>query len=116
MKSVCIPDETLYQHKENILGHKIVLQQTLLRSEHLSSNVHRLSGVVSYVAKRWIQKPNGLWQRNVPDYRKLECNENSQIALVLLGNGNQHALTYYLDKFFLRILITDKYFGTSLPT
>ena len=67
MKIVCIPDETLYRHKEDILGRKIFLQQTLLHSEHLSSNVHRLSGVVSYAAKWRVQKPNGLWQRSVPD-------------------------------------------------
>lgn len=67
MKTVCIPDETLYRHKDDILGRKIFPQQTLLRSEHLSSNVHRLSEMVSYAAKRWVQKPNGLWQRSVPD-------------------------------------------------
>ena len=62
MKSFCIPDETLYRHKEDIRDRKIFLQQTLPRSERLSSNVHRLSGVVSYAAKRRVQKPNGLWQ------------------------------------------------------
>ena len=71
MKSACIPDETLYPHNDDILRRKIFLQQTLLRSEHLNSNVHRLSGVVSYAAKRWHQKPNGLWQRNIPDYIKI---------------------------------------------
>ena len=67
MKSVCMSDEMLYRHKEDILGRKIFLQQILLQSEHLSSNVHRLSGVVSYAAKRWVQKPIAPWQRSVPD-------------------------------------------------
>ena len=74
MKSVCMSDETLYRHKEDILGHRIFLQQTLLRNEHLSSNVHRLSGVVSYAAKRWDQKPNGLWERSAPNYKiRMQC-------------------------------------------
>jgi hypothetical protein len=67
MKSVCIPDETVYRHNDDILGHKTFLQQTPLRSEHQSSDEHRLSGMVSYAAKRWVQKLNGLWQRSVPD-------------------------------------------------
>jgi hypothetical protein len=65
MKSVGMSDETLYRHKEDTLGHMIFLQQTLLRSEHLCSNVRKLSGMIFFAAKQWVQ-PNGPWQRSVP--------------------------------------------------
>lgn len=52
MKSVCMSDETLYRYKEDTPGRRIFLQQTLHRSERLNSNVRRLSGMVSFAAKR----------------------------------------------------------------